>query len=190
MSSRGDGFRTELIEYVKSVTDLAEEDILRSDVKESEKQNIRESVDSLRISVEYLLGILQAHDALQMGLEWREPYNPSGHAHVLSALGAMRRIAYLTTLNPIASRLEKEVKNGRAARARSTQAPGLDVKNKLARAIIEPVLKKHPDWPDKRIADSISEELNTALKRSNLRKLGPSAIRDRVKKLRESCSST
>jgi hypothetical protein len=184
MSSGSDSFRTELVEYVKIMIDRAREDALRPETKAAEKQDILESVDSLVASVEDLLGIFQAHDALQMGLKSREPYDPGGHAHMLAALGAMRRIAQLTTLNPIAIRLEKDVINGRTAHARSTQAPGLDVKNKLARDAIEPALKKHPDWADERIAKSIKDKLNIELKRNNIRELDTSAICKRVTKLR------
>jgi len=155
------------VAFPRTLRHLAEEAAAHPNASDKEKKVLREAVEQLDMSSERLANIFAAHDALLMGDDWREPFDPDSPIHLAIALAAAFTIGGRVISNPI-------VGQARAAHARQ--------KRELESKKIDAVILRHAErlWAQNatapnsagftaaEIIDAVNRELPRPLKKRAL----------------------
>jgi len=131
------------------------------------------------------MDIFAAHDALQIGAVWEEPFDPHAEMLLNGVLVAAFMISSHAGENPIKARLVRE------SAAKATQAR--KAKSKKTNDLIQEECKRfdhHQSWATNRIATAIHPSLNEKLKSQNLPSMGISAIGKRIRSFRTNVRSS
>jgi hypothetical protein len=132
MTARKQTLRKEAVAFPKTLRKLAEEAAAHPNVSNEEKKVLREAVEQLDTSVEALANIFAAHDAMQLGDDWREPFDPNAHIHLWIALAAAFTIGGRVISNPI---IEEAMHKARRAQT----APGRHKRRLNSKKIVDAI---------------------------------------------------
>lgn len=165
---------------------LADDAASSNDLTNAEKTALRDYRDQLSDSVEALKNIIAAHDALQIGQIWDEPFDTGGNDLLCVALSHAFLIGSRAIENPITRRLKKES----AARATQKRLSKSKPINNLIASLSAPVWRQHPQRTDYYVAGEIKDALNKQLQEQGRPELKHDAIRKRVRNLRTNARSS
>jgi hypothetical protein len=178
-SMRRHSERRELPGFAKELISMADDVISHESLSPQEKEELRIWRGHLVSSVGQLMEIFAAHDALQMGAVWDEPFDPHAEMLLNEVLSSAFMISSLAVENPITERLTRKANKERAAYASRARSSPSERSDPFIITEEKRLSGKHPDWSIRRIAGEISD----LLKAQGVREMTMEAVRSRLKKL-------
>jgi hypothetical protein len=190
-SGRRKSKQRKLPAFAEELISMAEDVLSHESPSPQEKETLQFWMDQLVSSVDDLMDIFAAHDALLMGLSLGSPavvlpeFFHSGAEMLLNgALSAAFMISSHAGENPIKARLDREAKKENTAPATLMKIANSNRINDVIISVGEPVWTKFQTLTANGIANKIVDAVNEKLKSQNLKTMKPDTIARRVKRLR------
>jgi len=141
--------------FAEELSATANDSISLDILTPEEKQALAYWRDILNYSVKSLETIIAAHDALQMGADWDEPFDPHGRMVLDGAMVAAFMVSIRTSDNPIKARLNRKAAMA-ASHVRSLHSARFDPHIIAEKSRLS---KRNPGLSDRSIAALIHKSL-------------------------------